>query len=110
MSDHNRDERYSLGPSTNVFSTALPDGTGFPEHLLGNDGRPLPFLKQFDRVRDKPWSDCRIIDLGCNEGNSSFNLAQTGAYVIGVEGREDAVQRAKYIQKELNVSNLELTF
>ncbi len=102
-----RDERYRLGGSSNIFSTPLPDGTWFPEHIEREDDRALVFLQHFDRVRTKDWSKCTFLDLGCNEGTSSFLLAQTGAQVIGIEGREDAVRRAESVRRQLGFNNVQ---
>jgi trans-aconitate methyltransferase len=100
-------DKYALGLSSSIHSTPLPDGTLFPEHLPYEDPRPMAFLKQFDRVRTKPWDQCTILDLGCNEGTSSFLLGQTGARILGIEGREDAVQRAEFVKRTLRFDHVE---
>ncbi len=99
-------EPYDMGPSTNIFSTPLLDGTLFPEHLNEEDTRPYMFLSQFDRIRKKPWSECTFLDLGCNEGSSTLLLGQSGAHIIGIEGREDAVHRANYVKEQLGFNNV----
>ncbi|EKE02088.1 MAG: methyltransferase [uncultured bacterium] len=99
--------KYHLGPSVNVFSIALSNNILFPEFINEDDPRAREFLKEFDKFRDKEWKDCTFIDLGCNEGTSTFTLARSGAHVIGVEGREDTVARANFIKKDLNIDNIE---
>ncbi|MEO1174723.1 MAG: methyltransferase domain-containing protein, partial [Myxococcota bacterium] len=98
---------YSLGPSTNIFSTPLPDGSIYPDHLYEHDPRPADFLRNFDRVRTKPWDECVFLDLGCNEGSSTFLLAESGARVLGIEGRGDAVKRARVIRDALSFDHVD---
>lgn len=98
--------KYFLGPSTNIFSTQLPDGTVFPNHLEAVDARPIEFIEWFDLIRDKPWEGCRFADFGCNEGHSTLRIGQTGAQVLGVEGRADAVTRAEYVRDRNAMSNV----
>jgi len=98
--------KYFLGPSTNIFSTPLPDGTVYPSHLEERDERPIEFIEWFDLIREKPWEACRFSDLGCNEGHSTLRIGQTGAQVLGVEGRADAVTRADYLRDQNGMSNV----
>lgn len=90
---------YELGISHNKFGLPLPDGTHYPEHATNFSGeRALEFLTHFDRVRDKDWSDCSFLDLGCSEGSTTLELSQMGSTVYGVEGREDGVRRAEVMK------------
>lgn len=49
--------------------------------------------------------DLRVLDLASAEGVHSITLAQAGANVLGIEGRELYVERAKFAAKVLNVEN-----
>lgn len=89
------DRLYDLGVANNKIATPLPDGSYYPAHLSAPDDRPLEFIEQFNRVRDKPWKDCTFLDLGCSEGAASFTISQTGARVKGIDGRPDAIFRAR---------------
>ncbi|MEI2420899.1 methyltransferase domain-containing protein, partial [Arthrospira platensis SPKY2] len=40
-------------------------------------------------------------------GASSFVLGQSGAHVIGIEGRADSVRRAEYVRDQLGFKNVE---
>ena len=96
------DAIYDLGISHNKFGVPLPDGTPYPEHAVGFAGdRALEFLIHFDRVRDRDWSECSFIDLGCSEGSTTFELSQMGSTVYGVEGREDGIRRANVLKSIL---------
>lgn len=97
------DAIYDLGISHNKFGIALPDGTHYPEYSRNFTGeRALEFLTHFDRVRDRDWSDCSFLDLGCSEGSTTFEISQMGSTVYGVEGREDGIRRAEVIKCILN--------
>ena len=59
------DTIYDLGISHNKFGLALPDGTYYPEYSRNVSGeRAREFLTNFDRVRDRDWSECSFLDLG----------------------------------------------
>ena len=100
------DDLYSLGSANNVFSTALPDGSFIPPYITREDTRADEFLTQFNRVRgDANWKDCFFLDLASSEGSTSLGLAQMGSTVLGIEGREGAVNRANVIRDLLRFDN-----
>lgn len=93
---------YDLGISHNKVAIALPDGTPYPEHATDLTGqRAFEFLTHFNRVRDRDWSDCSFLDLGCAEGSTTFEISQMDSQVYGVEGREDGVRRAEVLKSIL---------
>lgn len=97
------DAIYDLGISHNKFGLPLPDGTYYPEYSRNVSGeRAVEFLTNFDRVRDRDWSECSFLDLGCSEGSTTFEISQMGSEVYGVEGREDGVGRAEVMKRILN--------
>jgi hypothetical protein len=90
---------YELGISHNKCGLPLPDGTQYPEFAEDASGdRALEFLTHFNRVRDRDWSECTFMDLGCSEGSTTFELSQMGSTVYGVEGRADGVRRAEVLK------------
>lgn len=93
------DAIYDLGISHNKFGLALPDGTMYPDHAADASGkRAREFLTHFNRVRDREWSDCSFLDLGCSEGSTTFEISQMGSTAYGVEGREDGIRRANVLK------------
>jgi SAM-dependent methyltransferase len=96
------DAIYDLGISHNKFGLPLPDGTHYPEYATNVTGeRALEFLTNFNRMRDRDWSECSFLDLGCSEGSTTFELSQMGSTVYGVEGREDGIRRAEVLKSIL---------
>ena len=97
------DAIYDLGISHNKFGISLPDGTPYPDHAPNVTGeRALEFLTHFERVRDRDWTECSFLDLGCGEGSTTFEIAQMGSTAYGVEGREDGIRRAEVLKSILH--------
>ena len=46
-----------------------------------------------------------VLDLACGEGAHSIALAQRGAFVLGVDGRQVYVDRANFVREVLHVDN-----
>jgi SAM-dependent methyltransferase len=66
------------------------------------DGRSYGGWRAFtddDRVQDcaERFEHCRVLELGCLEGGHTIELARRGFQVVGVEGREENVRRARWI-------------
>ena len=50
----------------------------------------------------------RILDVGCNEGYWSFEAIKQGAeYVLGIEGRQEFVDKANFVKKAKGLENIE---
>lgn len=46
-----------------------------------------------------------VLELGCMEGGRTFPLARRVGHVVGVDARREHLQRARFIQRQLGVSN-----
>ena len=70
-----------------------------------------PFFQLSDTVqmiRDfskRNFSDLRIVDLACLEGQYAIEFGIQGATVIGIEGREANIQKAIFAKEVLGVNN-----
>ena len=72
-----------------------------PEHLAT--------LGVFFGMNPPPVENCRVLELGCGDGNSllahAFNLPD--AHFVGVDLAENHIQKAKKSVEELNFNNIE---
>lgn len=59
-------------------------------------------------VHPKPMDSIRAVDLGCLEGGYAIELAQRGATVVGIEGRQANAQKAQFAKEALSLSRLEI--
>jgi 2-polyprenyl-3-methyl-5-hydroxy-6-metoxy-1,4-benzoquinol methylase len=55
----------------------------------------------------RPLADLRVLDLACLEGGYSIEMALRGCRVLGVEGREVNVEKARFAKEVLGLSNVE---
>jgi Methyltransferase domain len=55
-----------------------------------------------------PLETLRVIDLACEEGAVGIELARQGAHVVGVEGREVHVARARFVKEALGLDDYEV--
>ncbi len=53
------------------------------------------------------FSDLRVLDIGSFEGAHSIEFALRGCQVVGVEGREINLRKARFAQEMLGLTNLE---
>ena len=92
-----------------MYRFTLPDGSVTPLHdeFLDDVHRTraqmiFPLLD--DLVRD--WSEVRCLDIACNEGFFSFELAKRGAReVLGFDARASVIEKAEYIRDAIDCRN-----
>src|SRR3954464_8985809 len=93
----------SLGPW--FHNLHLPDGTQTcPDHWLGD----FPSYKWEQLAPHLPadlngWS---CLDIGCNAGFYSFELAKRGATVLGIDLDEKYLAQARWAARRLGLSHL----
>jgi hypothetical protein len=59
----------------------------------------MPLLGQNNRT-------LRVVDLGCLEGGYAVQFARAGFDTLGIEAREENLQRCNYVQSHLQLNNL----
>lgn len=89
------------------YDMPLPGGTW----TGGNQGVPHTRLKRIVQIiadlAGKPLSECRVLDLGCLEGQFAIELALQGAEAVGLEIREANVAKAKFVKAALGLKSVE---
>jgi tRNA (mo5U34)-methyltransferase len=82
----------------------LPDGTETaPDHFLGD----FPRFKWDEIARHIPMNleGWKVLDIGCNAGYYSFELAKRGAQVTGVDVDEHYLSQARWAAKVLEMED-----
>src|SRR5690349_19809130 len=80
----------------------LPDGTQTaPLHKLGDF--PSFKWKQISRALPRNLEGWRALDIGCNAGFYSFELARLGARVTGIDVDPHYLRQAHWAARELGV-------
>ena len=95
-------EIAGLGPW--FHNLHLPDGTQTaPDHPLGD----FPRFKWLQLAPHLPHdlSGWRALDLGCNAGFYSFELARRGAEVVGVDVDEHYLRQAAWAAEQLGLGD-----
>lgn len=54
-----------------------------------------------------PLENLRVLDLACLEGGYAIEMALRGAQVVGIEGREINIEKARFAQNILGLENIE---
>ena len=83
------------------------------EGVWTKDGSNIPhtrlkrILQIANDISKKPISECRVLDLGCLDGQFAIEFALHGAKVVGIEGRESNIKKAEFAKNVLKLDNLE---
>jgi tRNA (mo5U34)-methyltransferase len=83
----------------------LPDGTQTaPDHFLGDD---FPGFKwrEIAPVIPEKLNGWRVLDIGCNAGYYSFELAKRGASVLGIDVNPHYLAQARWAAREFGLSD-----
>jgi hypothetical protein len=88
---------------SNGYTTAGADDTTQAAH----DSRARLILPWLDKIVGTRWPDVRCLDMACNEGWFSVQLAVRGASaVLGVDVRDEHIAVANAIQEAAGLRNL----
>lgn len=78
----------------------------FKEHLLKRGFRLQRIVQIISDITNQPIKDLRVLDLACAEGLYGIELARHGARVVGIEGREANLVKARFAQDVLALENI----
>jgi SAM-dependent methyltransferase len=88
-----------------VFCIPLPGGVWTTEGQLPHTRLRRLVQCAADHI-DKPWKECRVLDLGCLDGLFSIEFALHGCEVVGIEGREDHTAKARFAARALGLEKV----
>ena len=95
-------EVAELGPW--FHNLHLPTGVQTaPEHPLGDF--PSYKWREFAGSLPADLSGCRALDIGCNAGYYTFELAKRGASVLGIDHDPHFLTQARWAAEQLGVSD-----
>ncbi len=76
-------------------------------NLSGAEVKVRRFLQAVSDLIEKPISQLRVLDLACLEGLYGIEFALQGAQVVGIEGRESNLAKARFTREVLGLENIE---
>ncbi len=79
-----------------------------PAKMTGAEVKVKRYLQIIADITSKPFSSLRVLDLACLEGLYGIELALQGARVVGIEGREANLEKARFAKKVMGLNRLEL--
>jgi predicted RNA methylase len=80
----------------------------FEEQLIGHGIHLRRIVQIVSDVTNQPLSSLRVLDLACLEGLYGIELARHGAEVVGIEGRQANIEKARFAKAVLALDNLTL--
>ena len=93
----------ALGPW--FHNLHLPDGTQTaPKHFLGGDF-PTFKWRQIEPYVPRRLRGWRVLDVGCNAGFYSFELAKRGANVVGIDVSPQYLAQARWAAREFGLAD-----
>ena len=72
------------------------------------NGKLLRIVQIVHDLARKPISEMRMVDLACLEGQYAIEFARQGAEVVGIEGREANIEKARFAKRVLGLDRLTL--
>ena len=97
-----KEEIKNLGPW--FHNLHLPDGSQTaPEHFLG-DFPAFKWLKIQNSIPEN-LNGWKVLDIGCNAGYYSIQLAKRGAEVLGIDLDEHYLKQARWAAEQFGLQN-----
>lgn len=77
------------------------------KNLAGSEVKVQRFLQAIADLTGRSFCELRVLDLACLEGLYGIELALHGAQVVGIEGREANLEKARFTQTVLGLENIQ---
>lgn len=77
------------------------------KNLVGSEVKVQRFVQAIADLTGRDFANLRVLDLACLEGLYGIELALQGAQVVGIEGREANLEKARFTQAVLRLENIE---
>jgi len=78
------------------------------DHPVGDDAKIRRIVQVVSDLGGRPFPHLRVLDLACLEGLYSVEMALQGAAVVGIEGREASLAKARLAKEALGLARLDL--
>src|SRR5438270_9614869 len=77
------------------------------EHIHGDEIKVRRVLQIVSDLTRREIAGIRLLDLACHEGIYAIEFARHGANVLGIEGRDAHIQKARFVKAALSLGNLD---
>jgi hypothetical protein len=78
------------------------------ETIQGDEIKLRRILQVVSDATRRPLKSLRLLDLACAEGIYAIEFARHGASVLGIEGREAHIEKARFVKDVLSLNNLDI--
>ncbi|MDC0834411.1 class I SAM-dependent methyltransferase [Geitlerinema sp. CS-897] len=95
-----------FGPWTNHNVRLAPNLYTMGASPSGAEVKLKRFLQIVSDFCGDDFSNLRVLDLACLEGLYGLELAMQGANVVGIEGRESNLAKARFVRETLGLENI----
>lgn len=98
-------ERFGPWSAHNIFLEG--DVYTINKGIAGDEVKLRRILQNVSDLSRRPLDSLRVLDLACLEGLYAVEFARHGAKVVGIEGREANLAKARFAKEVLALENLE---
>lgn len=98
---------HTIHLKDNIYTYAQ-DHPHYSEHMSLNGMYLKRIIQVVSDLANQPLKNLRILDLACLEGMYGIEFARHGATVVGIEGREANIEKARFVKTVLSLDNIEL--
>ncbi len=99
-------EKYGEWTAHNIQIT--DDIYTIDNRVVGDEIKLKRIVQIVSDIACRPLRNLRILDLACLEGLYAVEFARKDARVVGIEGREPNIEKARFVRDVLSLKNLEL--